>query len=994
MTCSDLVRVLSLDEIERELSKLAALLRGIPKTAVPCGRQHYAFENFRVSPEDAEEYGSEEAALNCTLEVTFCPGGRKAGPPVLREQGPGLVAVTNVLRHYIREFPTSVILQKWVFDLIESAKHHNAVPTPPQIEHTSEHDAVSRVGVALTTTIRKMSKALSAPSKGAKGAKFDLNDAPNDYAPADSDHDDRSEDSGSTADSEDSGHAGVSDNEGLGTNSVKAGKKRAKDSAKSKKQPKKKRKTHRESLLDRYEDFSPRDEKRSANQGGCPAADILDEVSVYTRLKADPKRERKIRCIGAATGCDQVWAWPRSKARVLKHASQCTHIPKHLRVRAMKANGSDSLSARVDKMLQKSQSECGHSETSKPRPYPDLQKLSRQAYLKGLQDRLSLKILNFFIAAGIPPSKADLPEWKELWEEGNRDYKPASATTMVDYQIPTEAARVHEQVLQFLKTQENLTISFDDYTTKARESIYTVHITTPNRDVFFWEGHEALDESHTAEYLYNQMLKPVIRQIRGTVKHFKKSSIATSHLKKEKEKAHMVKCQGLVSPAHTRFVSIYYSGESVHRNLPYIQILCKKGIVEFKDPKLTAVYTSSQWAIASFETELKRIICVLAPVAKACKCLESTESTVSDVFVFWLAVLSDIHDMIASGEDDEDLSAPFPILRTLSVSEKEEIRRKANYRYNRQFGKSDIYLTGFILDPRYRGSNILRDYNPLAIKPLKLSVTGKTANKQANNLKLPDSLMRAGQFLVNMLKIEYEIRKSPIAGLSAGDALDRLNEQVKTYVIGAYPFEKPLRASEGPRSWWLQVQKNEDSEPLATLAIIIFSLCPNSMSEERTASTFTWLNSHLRAHQKAGTLVHTTQLRQHILRQRKAKTGCKSAWSIPTVKFRDLEKTLAEARDHEGTARIVASKSGRKGASQNEGKPGKGTGPANELDTDSAEVEDDSESDDTDIDFLTGAFAKDLTLKDKHNVSEDLEFDSDVEAYTASGKIDLDNSVS
>lgn len=39
------------------------------------------------------------------------------------------------------------------------------------------------------------------------------------------------------------------------------------------------------------------------------------------------------------------------------------------------------------------------------------------------------------------------------------------------------------------------------------------------------------------------------------------------------------------------------------------------------------------------------------------------------------------------------------------------------------------------------------------------------------------------------------------------------------------------------------------------------------MADERTASTFTWLNSHLRSSQKAATLVRMTQIRQWYLHQ-------------------------------------------------------------------------------------------------------------------------------
>ena len=43
------------------------------------------------------------------------------------------------------------------------------------------------------------------------------------------------------------------------------------------------------------------------------------------------------------------------------------------------------------------------------------------------------------------------------------------------------------------------------------------------------------------------------------------------------------------------------------------------------------------------------------------------------------------------------------------------------------------------------------------------------------------------------------------------------------------------------------------------------------MSDERTASTFTWLNSHLRNRMKVPTLVRTTQIRNWYIEERRAR---------------------------------------------------------------------------------------------------------------------------
>lgn len=57
---------------------------------------------------------------------------------------------------------------------------------------------------------------------------------------------------------------------------------------------------------------------------------------------------------------------------------------------------------------------------------------------------------------------------------------------------------------------------------------------------------------------------------------------------------------------------------------------------------------------------------------------------------------------------------------------------------------------------------------------------------------------------------------------------------------------------------------------------MVFDVMPNSMAEERTVSTFTWLNSALRAKQKVETLVRWTQIRQDYLRKEGAVCTCLS----------------------------------------------------------------------------------------------------------------------
>jgi hypothetical protein len=100
-------------------------------------------------------------------------------------------------------------------------------------------------------------------------------------------------------------------------------------------------------------------------------------------------------------------------------------------------------------------------------------------------------------------------------------------------------------------------------------------------------------------------------------------------------------------------------------------------------------FIEDRFATDKFEVELRQLLTVLAPIAKAITCLESTHSTVSDVYLFWLAVTATIHQIIT-----EDITG-------LPTEVTEEIQRAVNYRFDQMVNDapSDVYFTGFLLDP-------------------------------------------------------------------------------------------------------------------------------------------------------------------------------------------------------------------------------------------------------------------------------------------------------
>jgi hypothetical protein len=106
---------------KRDLAKLRLYLEHLPD-AIPLplpGQLAYDFTFFAPDPEWTLDIG-EEHAVNQQLEAIL--GSRAKGPILLKEQGPGITALPDVLDRYLISYPTLVILQKWLSDMIDSAK--------------------------------------------------------------------------------------------------------------------------------------------------------------------------------------------------------------------------------------------------------------------------------------------------------------------------------------------------------------------------------------------------------------------------------------------------------------------------------------------------------------------------------------------------------------------------------------------------------------------------------------------------------------------------------------------------------------------------------------------------------------------------------------------------------------------------------------------------------------------------------------------------------
>lgn len=205
---------------------------------------------------------------------------------------------------------------------------------------------------------------------------------------------------------------------------------------------------------------------------------------------------------------------------MFSHAvSECQHIDSVLRIQAQDGLAGDSLGAQVQK-LDEDRSDAsdvelpkGGKKKSKASFFSTASKQGRQE----VQTRYNHAILRLFCAAGLPPSVLNYSEWDAQLAISNPFLKAVHGTTLSDIQIPKEAAFVTKESIRKLKGKRNLTISFDGATTRSAESIYTVHITTPDtREAHLITGDSASGVSHTGKHLFELLLRvsPLVLSLR------------------------------------------------------------------------------------------------------------------------------------------------------------------------------------------------------------------------------------------------------------------------------------------------------------------------------------------------------------------------------------------------------------------------------------------------------------------------------------------------
>ena len=124
-----------------------------------------------------------------------------------------------------------------------------------------------------------------------------------------------------------------------------------------------------------------------------------------------------------------------------------------------------------------------------------------------LQTHANHAAMQFFIAAGIPPSALDHPEFAKLYALLNSSYKPLTRAKLTEILIPTEQAFIQTLQIEFLRTQQYITITFDGGTTSRQDGFYTIHACLADGKELLLEMVNGRGFSHTGEWIKGHLLR-------------------------------------------------------------------------------------------------------------------------------------------------------------------------------------------------------------------------------------------------------------------------------------------------------------------------------------------------------------------------------------------------------------------------------------------------------------------------------------------------------
>ncbi|KAG8730820.1 hypothetical protein FRC11_005724, partial [Ceratobasidium sp. 423] len=148
----------------------------------------------------------------------------------------------------------------------------------------------------------------------------------------------------------------------------------------------------------------------------------------------------------------------------------------------------------------------------------------------------------------------------------------------------------------------------------------------------------------------------------------------------------------------------------------------------------------------------------------------------------------------------------------------------------------------------------------------------------------------SGTYLVKLLARLYnkDPNSAPFSHYASwSDIQVAFQRQLLAFTHGLGPFDQRYNGIQTAREYWENLLSVPSADLLAMVGLMLASIVPNPMTEERTMSTITKLNSPDRSSQKVSTLIDMVTIRQHYKRE-EVSTKLVTRSLRPAVRFADL----------------------------------------------------------------------------------------------------------
>jgi hypothetical protein len=448
-----------------------------------------------------------------------------------------------------------------------------------------------------------------------------------------------------------------------------------------------------------------------------------------------------------------------------------------------------------------------------------------------------------FIMCGIPFRVINNPFFINALKILNPSYNAPSCKALSGRLLDTEVAKVNNKIDEIIEFTSNITLGLDGWTAPDGSSIWNFVILTPSREEYLYKLENFSDQSHTANFLanqielvinhigskkisaivsdsganvalarrliclkyknimnirciahcYNLISKDIIRhtfaermiqRANRIVQFFKRSHKAAAILK-EKIKQHEISGGGLKTYIETRWVTVHECVSSIVR--------LKNCLEEIRDDHSDIITSPIILTILNsrgFFSDMQYLSKILLPIKNAILAVEATNSTLADAYMNLIKIAAAIQN--------------------LPTDEYRGFRNHCIEKFNHRFDEFNdpAYQLSFFLHPAYKGAG------------LKFGTFSVIANYAGELWQKMGKSKKSCEKLITQLRI-YKEQKPEVNG--------KPNPYVASYMIG----------SDTPLMWWntCEVKPNH----LQRLAIKLFSITPSSASCERMFSSLGWL---------------------------------------------------------------------------------------------------------------------------------------------------------